>query len=118
MANPSNANRSNGFVQPTKLGSDDSANLVASSKIAYNPTTLEKCRDQSNDNMHAINTIGSRVIGLLTRLRGLEPRVGGGSEDDDSEPRGMLVVHLEQLEYEARRLGEIEADLAELERLL
>lgn len=80
-------------------------------------TTLEKCRNQAMDNMSIINDIGSRVTGLLTRLRGLEPRTGIGS-DGDTEPRGMLVVHHEQLEYEARRLGEIQADLAELERLL
>lgn len=80
-------------------------------------TTLEKCRDQAMDNMHSINDIGSRITGLLTRLRGLEPRTGCGS-DGDSEPRGMLVVHIEQLEYEARRLGEIQADLAVLESLL
>lgn len=80
-------------------------------------TTLEKCRNQAMDNMSTINDIGSRVTGLLTRLRGLEPRTGSGS-DGDTEPRGMLVVHLEQLEYEGQRLGEIQADLALLEQLL
>lgn len=92
-----------------------SSNLATTSDRQF--TTLETCRNQSMDNMHAINDIGSRITGLLNRLRGLEPRTGGGA-DGDSEPRGMLVVHLEQLEYEGQRLGEIQADLALLEQLL
>lgn len=80
-------------------------------------TTLEKCRNQAMDNMSTINDIGSRIAGLLDRLRGRGSLIGGKA-DGDSEPRGMLVVHHEQLEYEAQRLGEIQADLAELERLL
>jgi IS30 family transposase len=80
-------------------------------------TTLEKCRNQAMNNMYAINDLGSRVAALLDRLRGPQLTGGSGSEGD-SEPRGMLVVHLEQLEYEAQRLGEIQADLALLEQLL
>lgn len=80
-------------------------------------TTLEKCRNQAMNNMYAINDLGSRVAALLERLRGPQLTGGSGSEGD-SEPRGMLVVHLEQLEYEGQRLGEIQADLALLEQLL
>lgn len=81
-------------------------------------TTLEKCRNQAMNNMYAINDLGSRVAALLDRLRGPQLLKGSAGEDGDSEPRGMLVVHLEQLEYEAQRLGEIQADLALLEQLL
>lgn len=81
-------------------------------------TTLEKCRNQAMSNMYVINDLGSRVAALLVRLRGPQILKGSAGEDDDSEPRGMLVVHLEQLEYEAQRLGEIQSDLAELDRLL
>lgn len=81
-------------------------------------TTLEKCRNQAMNNMYAINDLGSRVAALLDRLRGPQLLKGSAGEDGDSEPRGMLVVHLEQLEYEGQRLGEIQADLALLEQLL
>lgn len=90
---------------------------ISSNKCDRPTTTLERCRDQAMDNMHSVNEIHSRILALLNRMRGPEPRTGSGS-DGDTEPRGMLVVHLEQLEYEAQRLGEIQADLVLLESLL
>ena len=91
------------------------SNLATASDREF--TTLEKCRNQAMNNMYAINDLGSRVAALLERLRGPQLTGGSGSEGE-SEPRGMLVVHLEQLEYEGQRLGEIQADLALLEQLL
>lgn len=96
--------------------SGKSSNLATASDREF--TKLEKCRNQAMNNMYAINDLGSRVTALLERLRGPQLLKGGVGEDGDSEPRGMLVVHLEQLEYEAQRLGEIQADLALLEQLL
>ena len=82
------------------------------------PTILERCRNQAMDNMHGLNEIGSRITILLNKLGGPVPRSGGASDESDAEPDGMLTVHLSQLEYEARRLGEIFADLERLEKLL
>lgn len=85
---------------------------------AREPTTLERCRNTAMDNMHGINEIGSRITMLLNKLGGQVPRTGGVSDEREEEPSGMLTIHLEQLEYEARRLGEIFADIERLERLL
>lgn len=90
---------------------------TASSGNNLKATTLETCRNQAMQNMYSINEIGNRVVALLERLRGPEPLTGTGA-DGDTEPRGMLVVHLDQLELEAQRLGEIQSDLALLESLL
>lgn len=85
---------------------------------AREPTTLERCRDMAMGNMHGINEIGSRITILLNKLGGPVPRSGGESDEGEAEQRGMLTVHLDQLEYEARRLGEIFADIERLEKLL
>lgn len=86
---------------------------------ARETTTLERCRNTAMDNMHVINEIGSRITMLLTKLGGPVPRSGGSADEGGAEPvGGMLTVHLDQLEYEARRLGEIYADLERLEKLL
>ena len=71
------------------------------------------------DNMRGINEIGGRITQLLNKLGGPVPRSGGApGEEDMEEASGMLTVHLDQLAYEARRLGEIFADIERLERLL
>lgn len=83
------------------------------------PTILEQCRNVAMDNMRGINEIGGRITQLLNKLVGPVPRSGGApGEEDTEEASGMLTVHLDQLAYEARRLGEIFADIERLERLL
>lgn len=80
-------------------------------------TTLDRCVDLQRGNMEAINQIARRIASLYSRMtnNGLK---GSGGDCGESESEGVLGDHKSALELEARALGEIQADLAELEALL
>lgn len=79
------------------------------------PTTLERCRELQEQNLRTINQISVRVVQMLERLNGGGPDCSKGEQ---LSPSGMLNEHQYSLELEAQRLGELEADLAALSRLL
>jgi hypothetical protein len=79
------------------------------------PTTLERCRELQEQNLRAINQISGRVVQMLERLNGGSPE---RSEAESLSPTGVLNEHQRCLELESQRLGELEADLAALSRLL
>lgn len=85
-------------------------------RSAREATTLEQCVNQQRTNVDYIDNISSRINGLIRKLRGHS--VTGCDESDVKQSEGLLGDHKIALEYEAQRLGEIQADLAELERLL
>lgn len=78
-------------------------------------TTLERCRELQEQNLRTINQISGRVVQMLDRLNGGSPECSKG---ESLSPSGILNEHQYCLELEAQRLGEIEADLAAMSRLL
>ncbi|WNL63588.1 hypothetical protein ST4_030 [Aeromonas phage ST4] len=78
-------------------------------------TMLEQCRELQQQNAITINQIGGRITQMLDRLRGPGPE---SAKEGEQSPMGLLNDHLRSLELEAQRLGELEADLAALSRLL
>lgn len=81
-------------------------------------TTLENCRIQQGCNALSIDNIGDRIVVLIEKLQGRNGGGGVGGECSESKSNGLLNDHKDALEYEARRLGEIQSDLCVLESLL
>ncbi len=81
-------------------------------------TLLEACIGQQQTNADYISNISTRVANLLQKLRGHGGLRGDCEDAEKREHQGALGEHKLSLDYEAHRLGEIQADLAELERLL
>lgn len=80
-------------------------------------TTLEKCVDIQRGNMDAINDISRRITSIYGRLTNKALK-GSGGECGESASEGILGDHKTALEMECTALGEILADLSELESLL
>ena len=78
-------------------------------------TTLERCRELQEQNLMTINQISWRVVQMLDRLNGGSPECSKG---ESLPPPGILNEHQYCLELEAQRLGELEADMTVLSRLL
>lgn len=105
------------FSSPASAGNSFATSSIKGEYSAREATTLEQCVDQQRTNFDYIDNISSRINGLIRKLRG-HSVTGCGSEGDVKQSEGLLGDHKTALEYEAQRLGEIQADLAELEKLL
>lgn len=89
--------------------------MMAGDAAVKEMTTLERCQDLQQQNARQISQIGHRINQMLDKLRGPGPE----GEDGCKHPtNGLLNDHLLSLELEAQHLGAVEADLAELYRLL
>lgn len=82
------------------------------------PSLLEQCANTAADNIEATNNIGNRLVLLLERLRGSEPRGEVGDDSKASPSRGRLNDHLDDLQWQQQRLIDIQNDLSLLESLL
>ena len=82
-------------------------------------TMLEKCANEQSCNQNQIDDIAERISALIRRLQGHS--LGCGSEEDEAGEMvsiGVLGEHQAALKLEGQRLGEIQCDLAVLEKLL
>lgn len=95
----------------------DGIAISGSGSLVKQSTTLDRCVDLQRGNMEAINQIARRIASLYSRMtnNGLK---GSVDECGELQSEGVLGDHKSALELEARALGEIQADLAELEKLL
>lgn len=92
----------------------DTANASIGSAVKET-TTLERCLELQEQNLVTIKRISGRVSQMLDRLNGDNPECSNG---EPMPPPGILNEHQYHLELESQHLGELEADLVALSRLL
>jgi len=94
--------------------------IVELAEPAPEASLLNRCRTKQENNQNYIDEIGNRLVVLLERLRGSsnQGKLGESADDDDKKSPGILVDFCDDLNWEARRLGEVMNDLTLLESLL
>lgn len=92
--------------------------LAVSGSNVAEISLLEKCLSDQNCNQRQIDDIATRIAALINRLQGHALGSGGDEECGEMKSIGVLGEHQAALKYEGQCLGEIQCDLAVLERLL
>lgn len=81
-------------------------------------TTLEEIIDRQADNHIGISGAHSRIIGILSKLRGRALEGCKGESEGRDPDSGMLNGLNCALSQESLTIGELMADIEELEKLL
>jgi hypothetical protein len=114
------------YIEDTLMQCDNTANgnkfstavLETPAKNIIQPSLLVSAIEIQRHNQESIENIAVRINKLIDHLTGPTTQAGAACGDITGEPAGFLLAHRDALDYEARCIGELQADLARLEALL